>query len=72
MNNQQGAPPPSDCKLPEPGQSPEFDRFADLGRKLFALPKSKLEAQLARDESKLKRDGTPKQKPGRKTKGVQE
>ncbi|MGO8673240.1 MAG: hypothetical protein ACLQVD_18010 [Capsulimonadaceae bacterium] len=52
--------------LPPVGSNPEFDRFADLARKLFSVAKADLAEVLSHDTPNLKRDGTPKQKPGRK------
>jgi hypothetical protein len=37
-------------------------RFMRLAKTLFAVPKAELDARLA--EPKMKRDGTPKMKPG--------
>jgi hypothetical protein len=65
MNNHQ-APQPNPVTIPPPGISPDFDRFAELGRKLFAVPKADLDARLSQEGAKLRVDGTPKQKPGRK------
>jgi len=62
MNNQHGQPSQSD---PTTRHKPEFDHFMELGSKVIHVPKEALNERLLA-EVKLKQDGTPKQKPGRK------
>ena len=56
----------SDQKEPElPAKSEEFQRFEDLAKRLFAVPKAELDEQIREDNKKARkrqdvRQGTPK------------